>query len=53
MRYEYAAKLICGRQTYPQDLTLALGQYATAINIHNPNDEKVHFFKKVALTERD
>jgi len=53
VRYEYAAKLICGRQTEPQDLALALGQYATAINIHNPNDEKVQFFKKVALTERD
>jgi uncharacterized repeat protein (TIGR01451 family) len=53
VRYEYAAKFICGRQTDPQDLTLAPGQYATAINIHNPNDEKVHFFKKVALTERD
>jgi len=52
-RYEYAAKFICGRQTASQDLTLAQGQYATAINIHNPNDEKVHFFKKVALTERD
>ena len=53
VRYEYAAKFICGRQTESQDLTLAQGQYATAINIHNPNDEKVHFFKKVALTERD
>lgn len=53
VRYEYAAKLICGRQTEPQGHPLALGQYATAINIHNPNDERVHFFKKVALTERD
>ena len=53
VRYEYAVKLVCGQQMDPQDLTLAQGQYATAINIHNPNDEKVHFFKKVALTERD
>ena len=49
-KYEYSAKLICGKQGNPADLRLAHGLYATAINIHNPNDEKIYFFKKLALT---
>ena len=49
-KYEYSAKLICGKQENPADLRLAHGLYATAINIHNPNDEKIYFFKKLALT---
>jgi hypothetical protein len=31
-------------------MSLARGFYATSINIHNPNDEKTYFFKKLALT---
>ena len=31
-------------------MNLAGGFYATSINVHNPNDEKVYFFKKLALT---
>lgn len=50
IKYEYSAKLICGKQNNPDDLRLARGLYATAVNIHNPNDEPVHFFKKLALT---
>jgi uncharacterized repeat protein (TIGR01451 family) len=52
VRYEYAAKLICGKQMDSSYFALAHGQYATAVNIHNPNDEQTHFFKKIALTER-
>lgn len=48
--FEYAAKLICGLQKDPRDMRLALGAYATTINIHNPNDVEVRFFKKLALT---
>jgi len=51
VRFEYAAKLVCGKQGEPQSLALAPAQYATTVNIHNPNDEKVSFFKKLALTE--
>jgi hypothetical protein len=50
VRLEYAAKIICGLQKDPQDMRLARGFYATAINIHNPNDFEVTFFKKLALT---
>ncbi|MGH8249753.1 MAG: hypothetical protein ACREVI_03480 [Steroidobacteraceae bacterium] len=49
IRYEYAAKLICGVQADPEDLRLAPGLYATSINIHNPHDGDIAFFKKLAL----
>ena len=49
-RYEYAAKLVCGRQASGDDMRLARGFYATTINVHNPNDADVRFFKKLALT---
>lgn len=50
IKYEYAAKVVCGKQKNPENLSVAGGLYATSINIHNPNDEKVYFFKKLALT---
>lgn len=49
--YEYAAKLVCGVQEDRESLKLARGQYATAINVHNPNEARVEFFKRVALTD--
>ena len=49
-RYEYAAKIICGTQRDPKNTRLARGFYATAINIHNPNNKDVKFKKKLALT---
>jgi hypothetical protein len=49
-RFEYAAKLICGLQGDPKDMRLVRGFYATAINIHNPNDKPAEFKKKLALT---
>lgn len=48
--YEYAVKFICGLQKDPDDLRLTRGLYATEINIHNPNEREVKFFKKLALT---
>ncbi|HEU4855292.1 MAG TPA: hypothetical protein VFS89_08415 [Nitrosospira sp.] len=48
--YEYTAKLVCGVQNDPQDTRLARGFYATTINIHNPDNNQVKFFKKLALT---
>jgi hypothetical protein len=48
--YEYAAKIVCGIQKDPEDMRLARGFYATTINIHNPNDDAVTLFKKLALT---
>jgi hypothetical protein len=49
-RFEYAAKLLCGVQRDPEDMRLAPGFYATTINIHNPHNEPVVLFKKLALT---
>jgi hypothetical protein len=48
--FEYVAKLVCGLQRDPRDMRLARGFYATTINIHNPNDHEVAFFKKLAFT---
>ncbi|MEX0759377.1 MAG: CARDB domain-containing protein, partial [Tistlia sp.] len=48
--YEYAAKFVCGTQGSPEDPRLARGRYATTVNVHNPHDEDVYFFKKLALT---
>jgi hypothetical protein len=50
LSFEYAAKIVCGRQKEPDDRRLARGFYATAINIHNPDTEAATFFKKLALT---
>jgi hypothetical protein len=49
-RFRYAAKLLCGTQDDPENLRLAQGSYATAINIHNPNDSRARFTKRLALT---
>lgn len=50
IKYEYAAKVVCGKQDNPKDLSLTRGLYATTVNIHNPNDQELKFFKKLALT---
>ena len=48
--FQYSAKLLCGIQKDPDDLRLARGFYATAINIHNPGESIAVFSKKLALT---
>lgn len=48
--YEYSAKVVCGMQDDSQEMRLARGFYATTINIHNPENDDVRFFKKLALT---
>jgi hypothetical protein len=48
--YHYAAKIVCGVQHDPDNLRLARGLYATAINILNPNSKTVRFTKKLSLT---
>lgn len=48
--FEYAAKIVCGLQRDPKDMRLTRGFYATTINIHNPNESTVKFFKKLALS---
>lgn len=48
--FEYTSKIICGFQRDPKNMMLARGFYATAINIHNPNQKGVKIHKKLALT---
>ena len=48
IRYEYPAKTVCGEQSDPNRLDLLHGRYGTIVNVHNPNDEQVHFFAKFA-----
>jgi hypothetical protein len=50
VRYEYVAKFVCGAQPDPQVMRLARGWYSSSINVHNPNDELVTVFSKLALT---
>jgi hypothetical protein len=47
--FQYAAKLICSALLPHQDGDLARGIYRTAINIHNPTEEKITFAFKVAV----
>jgi len=48
--FKYSAKLVCGIQKDPNNMRLAQGFYATAINIQNPNQANVAFTKKLSLT---
>jgi hypothetical protein len=44
--YQYAVKCVCGK---PASRVVAPGVYFTAINVHNPGREGVHFQKKIAV----
>jgi hypothetical protein len=44
--FQYASKFLCGTG---DDLRAVQGRYLTAINIHNPTDERVAFNWKVAV----
>jgi hypothetical protein len=48
--FEYAAKVVCGRQPDEEELRLVRGLYGTTVNIHNFNDRDVRFLKKLALS---
>ncbi len=48
-KFQYAAKFVCGTNPAARPRVLP-GDYATAINIHNPNNRSVVLRKKVALT---
>jgi hypothetical protein len=50
LKYEYAAKIVCGVQKDTKDMRLARGFYATSINVHNASASKATLFKKLALT---
>ena len=49
LRFEYAAKFVCGEGEEPGSLLVAPGRYRTIVNIHNFQSRPVPFFKKLAL----
>jgi uncharacterized repeat protein (TIGR01451 family) len=49
-KFEYVAKMVCGKQPDPKEMKLARGFYTTSVNIHNHNCADVTLFKKLALT---
>lgn len=57
--YQYSAKFICGMQKVtplfkpPSEPPVKPGNYATAINIHNPNDYWVGLHKKTVLAPQE
>jgi hypothetical protein len=50
VRFEYAAKVVCGTQDDAHDLKLVRGVYATAVNVRNPGRKTVEIEKSLALT---
>ena len=48
-KFQYAAKFVCGKNPAKRVRVLP-GQYATAVNIHNPNSRAVRIRTKLALT---
>lgn len=44
--FQYAAKFVCGKS---DGRVVAPGNYWTAINVHNPEPDRVRFRKKVAI----
>jgi hypothetical protein len=48
--FQYPAKFVCGAQTEDDNLRLAQGFYATAINVHNPNDSDAELGWSLAFT---
>ncbi|HZP87573.1 MAG TPA: hypothetical protein VFB54_12210, partial [Burkholderiales bacterium] len=49
LKYEYAAKIVCGVQKDTKDMRLARGFYATSINIRNAAATPTTVFKTLAL----
>ena len=45
-KLQYAVKFVCGKSA---GNVVALGQYFTAINVHNPTDQTISFRKKFAI----
>ena len=49
LRYEYAAKFVCGSRADDGSLLAAPGRYGTIVNVHNFQSRTIPFFKKLAL----
>ncbi len=49
-RIGYAAKMLCGVQKGEQRHGVVPGEYATSVNLYNPNGDPVDFLKELALT---
>lgn len=51
VKYQYAAKFVCGKQQNTAGIVgpVVPGIYATAVNIHNPQNANISLTKKVVL----
>ncbi len=49
LRFEYAAKFVCGARDEGDLLLAAPGRYGTIVNVHNFQSRTLPFFKKLAL----
>lgn len=49
LRFEYAAKFICGDGGADQSIPAVPGLYETIVNVHNFQNREMPFFKKLAL----
>lgn len=49
LRYEYAAKLVCGEPQGEARQLAIPGRYSTIVNVHNFQSRTIPFFKKLAL----
>lgn len=49
LRFEYAAKFMCGDGSPDQSIPAVPGLYETMVNVHNFQGREVPFFKKLAL----
>lgn len=49
LRFEYAAKFVCGDGRENQSIPAVPGLYETIVNVHNFQNREMPFFKKLAL----
>ena len=49
LRFEYAAKFVCGDGRPDQSIPAVPGVYETIVNVHNFQNREMPFFKKLAL----
>jgi hypothetical protein len=51
--FQYAAKFVCVTEVGPRSSAFVLGDYRTAVNVHNPNTTTVVFIKKAVIADSE
>jgi hypothetical protein len=52
-KFQYAVKVVCSLLGTFNDGVLVNGVYRTAVNVHNPTNQRIIFAKKVAVADRE